>query len=289
MEGNRDEGGGTRRRRKRRVVGNPMSRPRRSTDLSSPLFTLVAVVGALALFVAAFYLMMVVTLVLPDEHGDTAGLPLPGGGLRRSPLAPTAAGFAPLSGDKKSVGDPAATTVEYLVLSLATLGEIRIRLRPDLSPASRDYLHAMLATTQPCTRCNFYRAEKPGILQGVLTNKRVPAATQRGACPQGHEDVVNHCPAWDTQCACHGPLMERGMVAWAGGNMGPDFFIDAYAQPVKEWGTQHTVFGQIEDAGSLTIVEQIFALPVHKDGGMTYMDEVLPFTMTLERTLLSTT
>jgi cyclophilin family peptidyl-prolyl cis-trans isomerase len=289
MEGNRDEtGGATRRRRKRRVVGNPLSRPRRSADLSSPLFTLVAVVGALALFVAAFYLMMVATLVLPEEqHGipASAGPPHPGGGLRRPPLAPTDAGFPPVQ------GEPAGTTtVEYLVLSLATLGEIRIRLRPDLSAVSRDYIHAMLATTttQPCTRCNFYRAEKPGILQGALATKHVPVATQRGACPPGLETITNHCPAWDSQCGCHGPVMERGMVAWAGGKMGPDFFIDAYAQPVQDWGTQHTVFGQIEDEGSLSIVDKIFALPVHKDGSMNYMDEVLPFTMTLETTSLST-
>lgn len=133
----------------------------------------------------------------------------------------------------KSLSD----VVETLVLK-TEIGDIRIVLRPDLSKESIDYIHAILQ--QGCRRCNLYRAEKPGILQGMITNKEVPLPTVRGSCPPGSENVRNECPEWDKQCACHGPVMAKGMVAWAAGETGPDFFIDAYKAPANWWGTQHT-------------------------------------------------
>mgnify|MGYP004300881927 CR=1 FL=1 len=33
------------------------------------------------------------------------------------------------------------------------------------------------------------------------------------------------CPSHDPQCGCHGPIMSKGMVGWAGGSAGPDLFI----------------------------------------------------------------
>jgi hypothetical protein len=122
-----------------------------------------------------------------------------------------------------------------------------------------------------CSPCNLYRAEDSGILQGILKNEQVPTVQQRGKCPKGSESVSNNCPDWDKQCGCHGPIMTKGMlrpgcdwprrqiwlmlcsfhssflsigmVGWAGGGTGPDFFIDDYEDPAKFWGTQHTVWG----------------------------------------------
>ena len=33
------------------------------------------------------------------------------------------------------------------------------------------------------------------------------------------------CPSHDPNCGCHGPIMSKGMVGWAGGSAGPDLFI----------------------------------------------------------------
>jgi cyclophilin family peptidyl-prolyl cis-trans isomerase len=170
---------------------------------------------------------------------------------------------------------------ETLVLT-TDIGKIRIVLRPDLSEGSVDYIHRMI-DSGVCTRCNFYRAEKPGILQGAMVNKDVTVNTEHGSCPPGSENVHNDCPVWDKKCACYGPLMTRGSVAWAAGQAGgPDFFIDAYKRPARWWGSQHTNFGKIEDDESLKLVEKVFTLPAAKNsGGMTILETKLQFTMEL--------
>jgi hypothetical protein len=128
-------------------------------------------------------------------------------------------------------------------LLLKTLhGNIRIVLRPDLSPESVMYIHEMLQVK--CSPCNLYRSEAPGILQGILQNESVEVASKRGECPPGFESVENTCPEWDLHCGCHGPIMTKGMVGWAAGETGPDFFINNYDESMEEmWGTQHTVWG----------------------------------------------
>lgn len=133
----------------------------------------------------------------------------------------------------------AAARKETLVL-ITTEGDIKINLLPDLSKESVDYIRAMVADSGHCSPCNLYRAEKPGILQGVLSNKEIPIPTVKGTCPQGSEGVPNACPDWDQSCGCHGPVLTKGMVAWAAGATGPDFFISNYEKPALFWGTQHT-------------------------------------------------
>lgn len=176
----------------------------------------------------------------------------------------------------------ARSSSQTLVLT-TELGPIRIGLRPDLSQGSVDYIHK-LVESGVCRRCIFYRAEKPGILQGVMANKDIPTNEVLGPCPSDSaQKVENDCPEWDPDCGCHGPVMTRGGVAWAGGDPGgPDFFIDAYKNPAKWWGTQHTNFGFIEDPASMAIVDQILNLPVKKSGGMSYLNDHIPFSMTIE-------
>eukprot|EP00522_Entomoneis_paludosa_P012370 CAMPEP_0172455772 /NCGR_PEP_ID=MMETSP1065-20121228/12240_1 /TAXON_ID=265537 /ORGANISM="Amphiprora paludosa, Strain CCMP125" /LENGTH=330 /DNA_ID=CAMNT_0013208249 /DNA_START=77 /DNA_END=1069 /DNA_ORIENTATION=+ len=171
------------------------------------------------------------------------------------------------------------------VLVLTTdLGPIRIVLRPDYSAESVKYIQDVVNPNGPsrCDRCNFYRAESKGILQGMITSNSVPVATQKGSCPHGLESVPNNCPEWDKTCGCHGPIMERGYVGWAAGKMGPDFFIDDYRKPAKFWGTQHTVWGQIVDENSLMVIQQIWTKPAKKKNGLTYLDEHIQFQMHIE-------
>ena len=128
---------------------------------------------------------------------------------------------------------------ETLILT-TKIGALRIVLRPDLSAESVQYMHAMLQQNKKsdCPKCNLYRVEKPGILQGIMSSSTVPPVTTKGSCPAGLVHIQNNnCPQWDPQCGCHGPVMTRGMVGWAAGQTGPyDFFINAYARPAEWWG-----------------------------------------------------
>jgi hypothetical protein len=176
---------------------------------------------------------------------------------------------------------------KFLVLTTKH-GNIKITLRPDLSQGSVDYIHSLVESyggnDQRCMHCNFYRAEKPGILQGIMEHKGVvPTNEVRGSCPLGSEKVDNDCPKWDQHCGCHGPVMTRGAVAWAAGEAGgPDFFIDAYPDPAKWWGTQHTNFGFIEDDTSLEIIDVILELPIESEGGMDFLKDSIHFDLVLE-------
>ena len=160
-------------------------------------------------------------------------------------------------------------THETLVLT-TSVGSIRIVLRPDLSPESVDYFRRIVDSGS-CSPCNLYRAEKPGILQGIIKSSSVPLSATKGPCPAGSESVPNHCPAWDASCGCHGPVMTHGMVAFAAGVTGPDFFINGYVRPAQWWGTQHTVFGQVQDVTSFHVLQTIFDLPVKKQGDLTFL------------------
>jgi hypothetical protein len=176
--------------------------------------------------------------------------------------------------------------METLVLTTA-LGEVKIIMRPDLSEESVDYIHRLIRSG-PCHRCNFYRADKPGILQGIMANINPDTGTGiaengiKGTCPPGFENVKNDCPAWDKQCGCHGPVMTKGAVAWAAGQAGgPDFFIDNYNKPAKFWGTQHTNFGFITDEESFKVISKILNQPTKFAGGMAHLLKPIHFEMSL--------
>jgi cyclophilin family peptidyl-prolyl cis-trans isomerase len=179
--------------------------------------------------------------------------------------------------------DVSAMAPTKLILKMR-IGEIVIVLRPDLSSETVDYVQKLATTTGACERCMFYRAEKPGILQGVMAHSHVPVSSTKGSCPVGVESIRNECPPWDASCGCHGPVMTRGMVGWAAGKTGPDFFINMYAKPAFWWGTQHTVFGEIQDEASLKLFDEvIWNLPVHAVGGLHHLDEPISFEMQLQQ------
>ena len=84
------------------------------------------------------------------------------------------------------------------ILKLSTkYGDINIKLRPDLSHGSAQYLNKIIQSNH-CDKCNFYRSENPGILQGILENRNIPVNDVFGSCPPDHaKDVKNHCPPHD--------------------------------------------------------------------------------------------
>lgn len=150
-----------------------------------------------------------------------------------------------------------------------SMGDIMIHTRPDLSRESVVYIQRLMNDPIPCTNCKFYRAQDRGILQGVMKKKGIEANTKLGACPREVDKT-------STESECHGPIMTRGMVGWAGGDAGPDFFINNYLRRATWWDHQHTVFGEV-DPTSWGVVESFFDLPRHSIGEMTFLDKPISF------------
>jgi len=146
---------------------------------------------------------------------------------------------------------PVPATADTLVISFPSsseqqLGRIRIKLRDDLSPESVRHVRAVVERGTCSEKCKFYRAQGKSILQGIMS---VPDAgpafdpkqtVVKGQCPDEFAYFANKCAEHDPKCDCHGPIMTKGQVGWAGGGTGPDWFIDYYDRPVDWWGTTHT-------------------------------------------------
>lgn len=127
-------------------------------------------------------------------------------------------------------------------LSIHTpLGDIRIHFTPELSgPSSIQYIVDVVRQAQlmaieesmkdqrrrmlrevgyKCTKCNFYRAETNLLLQGTIDDAYFPTNVELGPCPDKDHVSKLRCPEHDPNCGCHGPIMTRGMVGWAGGHV----------------------------------------------------------------------
>ena len=76
--------------------------------------------------------------------------------------------------------------------------------------------------------------------------------------------------------------MTMGMLGWAGGGGGPDFFINMYKQPATHWAKDHTIWGGLANEDSLKVVDSMFELHPKKMGGMTFLDEELHFDIIFE-------
>ena len=185
---------------------------------------------------------------------------------------------------------PTAAAADSSILTLqAPLGNIRIRLRPDLSPESVDYVRSVVQSgTCDAHSCRWYRAERPGILQGVLKSGTHATESGRaiapnavfGNCPAEYQNVTQVCPPHDPRCGCHGPVMVRGDVGWAGGTAGgPDFFVNTHDRPAVHSGNQHTVWGHVdaEDDESFATIAKCWELPSRDSGGMRMLVEEVPF------------
>jgi hypothetical protein len=268
----------------RKRIGGSLSRPSQRSNTNWIVLSLITllVIAVLTVFVYVYLLQSTVKTFRkqPPEHFKQQ--------LQQELQLRDAAH------DKKRQRQEAPS--RHTLVLMTSIGAIRIVLRTDLSKESADYAHAMVSSSndnkksgqkqeQPphnCPHCNLYRAEKPGILQGVFDHPKVPLVTTKGSCPTGLDTVPNECPAWDTACSCHGPIMTRGMVGWAAGQTGPDFFINAYEAPATFWGTQHTVWGEIQDDASFQLIDHIWTLPARDENGLTMLDEPLHFEVTME-------
>lgn len=144
---------------------------------------------------------------------------------------------------------------------------VRIRLRPDFSPSSAAFLRE--AAAAGCVG-SAYRNEPNFLLQGRIGCKRGQAKTQveKGGCPPGTAvDPTRKCPSHDPHCGCHGPFMSRGMVGWAGGSAGPDWFIYTASGTATHWAHDHTVVGEVADEESWAAIARLQALPSSASGG----------------------
>ena len=177
--------------------------------------------------------------------------------------------------------ETAAPTVEtgsvHLLVEEAVGGArhtVRVLLRPDLSASSAAFMREAAAR-----RCGgrLYRAEAGLLLQGRIScTSPLKARVAKGDCPPGvKRDPKRKCFAHDPNCGCHGPVMTKGMVGWAGGATGPDFFVYTGAQPNTWWSHDHTILGIVEadDAASWAALAALGRLPVANKGGMAMLKE----------------
>jgi hypothetical protein len=138
------------------------------------------------------------------------------------------------------------------------LGDIHIHFTPELSGASSiEYIVDVVRRSQSiaieesmkgqrrrrvrevgyaCSNCNFYRAETNLLLQGIIVDaSAIPTRhVELGPCPDKNHVSKVQCPEHDPNCGCHGPIMSRGMVGWAGGKGGPDFFINTFVSSLQK-------------------------------------------------------
>mmetsp|Transcript_29689 Transcript_29689/g.64831 ORF Transcript_29689/g.64831 Transcript_29689/m.64831 type:complete len:217 (-) Transcript_29689:1029-1679(-) len=168
---------------------------------------------------------------------------------------------------------------EQLIILSVPQGNIRIKLRPDLSKSSVEQVLSVAKQNACASGCKFYRAEPDFLLQGSIRS-RVPSNTELGSCPPEFRDKPRStpCPAHDPNCGCHGPIMIPGMVGWAGGGAGPDFFIYTGHGPATHWNNDHTVWGEIADELSFEVVDNVLKLPTNRPGhGMAMLVNTVRF------------
>jgi hypothetical protein len=200
-----------------------LRRKKRSANPCNNMCLLSLMLAPLAIIIIVIYFLQVYNEMVQQQNGmlQTAGIKWAEAMKEKETAAEV---MVQKNNNLRAAQELIQERKETLVLTTA-LGQIKITMRTDLSEGSVDYINRLIASGT-CNRCNFYRAEKPGILQGVMANKDVPTNQIRGNCPSGVESVKNDCPPWDAQCGCHGPVMTKGAVAWAAGQAGgPDFFL----------------------------------------------------------------
>jgi len=216
------------------------------------------------------------TVVQKSIRGETA--PPVGGGSLEGGAANTDTNNADAS---SAAAAAAAANEDYITLHTAH-GNIQITLRPDLSAPSVQYVRDVI--NAGCDGCNLYRAEKSSLLQGIFKSSQdvVKPNTIFGDCPEESENIEQDCPKHDPNCGCHGPVMVKGMVGWAGGTPGgPDFFIETYEEPATFWGNQHTVWGLVKDDASLDVINRFWELPASDNDGIHMLNDAVPFTPSL--------
>lgn len=167
----------------------------------------------------------------------------------------------------------ASSVVGAVVVQFGDEGDlppVQLALHPEWSESSAAFWRE--AARVNC-KGTLYRNEGDTLLQGRLDCPlKVPVS--KGACPVGVAvDPNRRCPAHDPQCGCHGPIMQRGDVGWAGGGTGPDFFIYTGIAPATWWSHDHTLIGRVQGETSWAALRRLHAMRAHNDRGMTMLDK----------------
>lgn len=204
------------------------------------------------------------------------GLPAQAFALNSSAAAAAAAGALPgtagvgTSAAGAGVGAlPGAAAAAPVMVWTTALGDIHVQLLPELAPGSvRELLRlgALLTVDSNgyCSDCRIYRAEPGFLVQGI-----VEAPGGYVAVPRNPNPPQRH-------------TMQRGLVCWAGGGGGPDWFVNLIDQ--SGFGDQHLCFGQVNAAG-LAVFEAVLKLPLKpKAEGveMALLKEDVRFNLTLQ-------
>eukprot|EP00544_Gedaniella_sp_CCMP2646_P012056 CAMPEP_0202491982 /NCGR_PEP_ID=MMETSP1361-20130828/8870_1 /ASSEMBLY_ACC=CAM_ASM_000849 /TAXON_ID=210615 /ORGANISM="Staurosira complex sp., Strain CCMP2646" /LENGTH=228 /DNA_ID=CAMNT_0049122129 /DNA_START=105 /DNA_END=794 /DNA_ORIENTATION=+ len=133
--------------------------------------------------------------------------------------------------------------------------DIHIRLYDQQAPKAAHYIQQLASLDDDCTKCTLYRGEpvppywgSPDYPNRYFNGGRwgPPYALVQGALISNN-DTIQLPPAESTST----PVIQKGMVAWAGGKGGPHFFIALADHP--EWNHEHTVWGEVvKEEGDLS-------------------------------------
>jgi cyclophilin family peptidyl-prolyl cis-trans isomerase len=192
-------------------------------------------------------------------------------GLQTATVSVSTAGTDTAAGAAGSTGLTAATAP--ILVWETRLGKIRVKLLPELAPGSALELIRMGALLTVggnghCSNCRIYRAEQGFLVQGVVETPGAYVAVPRHPNPPQQK------------------VMQRGLVCWAGGGGGPDWFVNMIDQ--RGFGDDHLCFGLVDRAG-LEVFEKILRLPVKPKGGtdsveMVLLQQDVRFNFTFEKT-----
>ena len=257
-------------------ISHPQGRTKKNKSSSNRSVLIVTLMALLALAITAFVLLTQATSISSSSSSSNS--------IRGADIDTIdSSNISKDEEEEEDAGADADADAEQnpTVTLVTSQGDILIHLRPDLAPESVQYVQALIQSDAPCKRCRFYRAEQRGILQGILVKDGTPPNETLGKCPltsdelqEFHRKVAEEEESGSKEAkppACHGPLMTRGMVGWAAGEGGPDFFIDFYKRPAEWWGRDHTVWGMVDEK-DWDVVESFFDLPAHRSG-LVYLDE----------------
>ena len=195
----------------------------------------------------------------------------------------TSGTFAPLS--PPSPPAPPPSPPHFAVVTAD--GEFRIRLREKEAPLAAAFIRRLLAVAPECVGCRFYRAEPVPAHWGSLEWEDSWSGGRWGppyALMQGSFLPTSGTGLPDKPEADSGEgakvLIQRGMLAWAGGGGGPDGFVALAGHP--EWGHGHTVWGEVVEE-DMAVVDALMTRPLRVENwgsiNATVFVEPVPFSL----------
>ena len=258
-------------------------RPRRSRSSTS---TMLVIVIGISLIACLIYATTPLSAALPVDRGqqEPASEPPHSSVLTLSEHPPP----RPSSLPPPSPPPPPPSPEDVVALKLQAGGKqvtLRLRLLPQHSESSVAFMRH--AATHSCAG-ELNRSEKDFLVQGRIAcpggTAGVPKVV-KGSCPPGVQvDRSRACPSHDPQCGCHGPIMGKGMVGWAGGSAGPDLFIYTAAMDMARcpvggcqathWSRDHTVFAEVADEATWAAIAELYKLPVRRSGMTFFADKL---------------